>query len=166
MARTSKAALMMAATCMFSCAALQGAQREFDDIVRAVADELGARPVRIPFLGVANFLTSVAHPAGVKHVDVAFFENLASGRDAARDIESAIRSSAGVGWSPFLQVHDRAESVIVYMASDGNACKLLIATLEQTEATVVEVKLRPEAVQVWLNHPEATAHRHGRREAF
>jgi hypothetical protein len=38
-------------------------------------------------------------------------------------------------------------------------------TLEPHEATVVGLKLNPEGLQVWLNHPEDTAlHHHDGRE--
>jgi hypothetical protein len=46
-----KPALIVAASWMLSCALLQGAEREFSDIVRAVSDELHARPLSIPFFG-------------------------------------------------------------------------------------------------------------------
>ena len=51
MIRTSKttAVLVFIALSMLSCAALQGAEGAFDDIVRAIADQLHARPMHIPF---------------------------------------------------------------------------------------------------------------------
>ncbi len=51
---------------------------------------------------------------------------------------------------------DTSETVIVYMADvsrgdAGRECRLLVITLEPEEATVVEVKLNPEGLEVWLN---------------
>jgi hypothetical protein len=155
-----KAALIVAAGLMLSCIAVQGAERGFDEIVRAISDQLHTRPVHIPFFGLVNLATFVAQPAGVKHVDLAVFENLDLDEDAARDIAAAMRITGG-GWKPFVQVrswkHGNQETVIVYMAADQRDCKLLVMTLESREATVVEVRLNPEALQVWLNHPEETA---------
>jgi hypothetical protein len=166
-----KAALMVAAGWMLSCAVLQGAEREFDDIVRAISDQFHTRPLHIPFLGLLNLATFVAHPAGVKHLDIAVFENLDVDGHAARDVAEAIRKSADHSWRPFVQVrswnHGHDETVIVYMGDAGADCKLLVMTLEPGEATVVEVKLNPEGLQVWLNRPEdAAVHHHDRRQAF
>jgi hypothetical protein len=169
-----KTALIVAASWMLSCALLQGAERGFDDIVRAISDELHTRPVHIPFFGLVNLATSVAHPAGVKHLDLAVFEDLDLDEHAAGDVAEAVRRTANGSWKPFIQVrswkHGDQETVIVYMAdvSKGDAerdCKLLVVTLEPHEATVVGLKLNPEGLQVWLNHPEDTAlHHHDGRE--
>jgi hypothetical protein len=165
-----KAALMVAACSMLSSAVVQGAQREFDDIVHAISGQFHTRPLHIPFFGLVNLATFVAHPAGVKHIDLAVFENLDLDDQSSRDIDEAIHS-AYRGWRPFVQVRSwkngHQETVIVYMAEDRGDCKLLVMTLESHEATVVEIRLNPEGLQVWLNHPQETAlHRHDRREAF
>ena len=162
-----KAALIVAAGWMLSCAVVQGAERGFDDIVRAISDQLHMRPMHIPFFGLVNLATFAVHPAGVKHIDLAVFENLDVDEHTARGIAEAMRNAEG-GWKPFVQVrswkhgdpetkHGDQETVIVYMAADRSDCKLLVMTFEAHEATVVEVRLNPEALQVWLNHPEETA---------
>ena len=78
MEKTSKmkAALILIAVWMLSCAVMQGAERGFDDIVRAISDRSHTRPLHIPFFGLVNFATFVAHPAGVKHLDLAVFDQL------------------------------------------------------------------------------------------
>lgn len=145
-----KAALVIAASLMFSCAVLEGAEREFDDIVQAISDQLHARPLHIPFFGLLNVATAVAHPAGVKHLDIAMFENLDLGERAQSDLAETIRSSGG-HWRPFVRVRNRREKVLVYMAQERSDCKLLVITLEPSEATVMEVKLNPESLEVWLD---------------
>ena len=157
-----KTALLVAASWMLSCAVVQGAEREFDDIVRAISDELHARPTHIPFFGLVNFATSVAHPAGVKHLDMAVFEDLDLDEHAAKGIAETIRKSVGGRWKPFVQVRSRDETVIVYMQEDRADCKLLVTTVEAGEVTLVQVKLNPEGLQVWLDEPEKAAlHHHG-----
>jgi hypothetical protein len=151
-----KAALIVTATFMLSCAVLQGAERGFDDIVRAISDQFHARPVHIPFFGLVNFATFVAQPAGVKHLDLAVFENLNLDEHTARNIAEAIRS-ANRDWLPFVRVNNRAETVLVYMQQYRNDCRLLVVAIEVGEVTVVELKLNPEALQVWLRAPDAAA---------
>jgi hypothetical protein len=154
--------LIVAAACMLGCAMVQGAERGFDDIVRAVSDELHARPVHIPFFGLVNFAASVAHPAGVKHLDLAVFDDLDLDDHAASGVAAAIRRTVGGRWKPFVQVRSRTQTVIVYLQEDRADCNLLVTTVETGEVTLVEVKLNPEGLQVWLSDPEKTAlHQHG-----
>jgi hypothetical protein len=153
-----RAALIVAAGWMLCGAAVQGAERGFDDIVRAISEQLHTRPLHIPFFGLVNLATSVAHPAGVKHIDLAVFENLDLDEHATLRVAEAIRS-ADQRWKPFIRVrsrnHGHEETVMVYMAdvsSDTRRdCNLLVITLGPEEATVVELKLNPEGLDVWLN---------------
>ena len=72
-----------ALACLLACGLLQGAHRDFpdfDDIVRAVSDQLHARPVSIPFFGLISFAVFVAQPGGVKRLHFALWEN--ADRDA------------------------------------------------------------------------------------
>jgi len=151
MKAAQKIAVTVAASWMLSSALLQGAEREFNDIVHAVSDELHARPLSIPFFGLINFATSVAHPAGVKHIDLATFQDLDLDEHAVRKIGEAIQRSAKGGWKPFVQVQTRNQTVIVYMHADSADCRLLVTAAEADEVTLVEVKLNPEALQVWLD---------------
>jgi len=63
MGKTSKmkAALIVTAVWMCSCAVLEGADRGFDDIVRAISTQFHTRPPHLPFFGLVNFATFVAH---------------------------------------------------------------------------------------------------------
>jgi hypothetical protein len=155
-----KTALLVAASWMLSCAVAQGAEQGFDEIVRAISDQLHTRPMHIPFFGLVNAATFVAQPAGVKHIDLAVFENLDLGDHAVKDVAEVIRKSAGGRWKPFVQVRSRDETVIVYMEEDREDCRLLVTTVENGELTLVEVKLNPKGLQVWLNEPENTALHH------
>jgi hypothetical protein len=160
-----KTALIVAASLMLCGAVLQGAERGFDDVVRAISDQLHARPVHIPFFGLVNFAAFVAHPAGVKHLGLAVFENLNLDDHAAGEVAKAIQRTDG-GWRPFLKVHGHSETVLIYMAPERNDCKLLLVAIESGEVTVVDLKLNPESLQVWLDHPEDSAlhHRDGRED--
>jgi len=158
MGKTSKmkATLILASVWMLSCAAMQGAERGFDDVVRAISEQFHTRPLHIPFFGLVSFAAAVAHPAGVKHLDLAVFQDLNLGDHWSRDLAQAIRMADG-GWEPFVRVHRPAETVLVYITQERSDCKLLVVTVETGEVTVVELKLNPEAMQVWLQAPDAEA---------
>jgi hypothetical protein len=141
MGKTSKmkAALIVTAAWMLSCAVLQGAERGFDDIVRAISSEFHARPLRIPFFG-----------------HIAVFENLDVDDQRSRDLVEAIRTTDG-GWQPFVQVREHAETVLVYVAPGSSKCRMLVVAIEPGELTLVELKLSAHEMQVWLSQPAAAA---------
>jgi hypothetical protein len=135
--------------------------REFKDVVRAISDEFHTRPMHIPLFGLVNMVTSVAHPAGVTHIRLATFENLKP-RDGGPDLSVVVRAAVGRSWTPFVQVHSRRkgreETVLVYLRSEGSDCRLLVTSIESTEATVVELKLNPEGLSRWISLPRESAH--------
>lgn len=139
--------------------------REFTDIVRAISDEFHTRPLHIPMFGLVNFVTYVVRPAGTKHIDLAVFENLGPQRHSDRDLAGMIQGMVGGAWKPFVQVRSHrngGEMVFIYMRPDGRDCKLLLTTIEPNEATVIQLKLNPDALERWLREPRyAAMHRHG-----
>src|SRR5580658_2441983 len=112
MKTAQKTAVTVAALWMLSCAVVQGAERGFDEIVRAISDQFHTRPVHIPFFGLVNAATFVARPAGVKHLDLAVFENLDVDNEGERGIAKAILTTDG-GWRPFVKVHGHTETILV-----------------------------------------------------
>ena len=143
----------IAAACLF-CAGAQAADREFSDVVRAVGDELHARPTRIPFFGLVNLVTAAAHPAGAKHIDLAVFENVRYLHGYHRNAAESIRNAVGAAWDPFVQVRSDNETVMVYMREAGRDWKLLVIAMERTEATVVELLLDANELARWVQDPE------------
>jgi hypothetical protein len=155
MEKTSRltSSLIVVAALMLSSAVLQGAEREFDEIVRAISDQFHTRPVHIPFLGFVNF---AMRPAGVKHAGLAVFEDLDLDDGAAFAVAKTIRATDD-RWSQFVRVQDRATTVLVFMEQERSDCKLLVAAIERGEITVVELKLNPAALQVWFREPDSSA---------
>lgn len=149
--------------CALVSTAAHATDREFRDVVNAISDEFHTRPIHIPLFGLVNMVTFVARPAGTKHIDLAVFENLGSHDRDGRELGQSIRSAVGGAWKPFIQVWSRhggrEETVLVYMRTEGRDCKLLVTSIEPNEATVVQLKLNPEALQKWLTSPVGQASR-------
>ena len=57
----------------------------------------------------------------------------------------------------FVQVREHAETVLVYIAPEKTKCKVLVLAIERGELTLVELKLSPHEMQVWLRQPGAAA---------
>lgn len=131
------------------------ADRDFRDIVRAIADEYHTEPTHIPLMGLINTVAFVARPAGTKQLDIAVFENLnTQGREGAR-VAARIHQIVGASWKPFVEVRStrNEETTLVYMRPEGHDCRLLVTSIERNEATVVELRLNPAALRRWLDNP-------------
>jgi hypothetical protein len=141
--------------------AARAADREFTEVVRAISDEFGTHPMRIPLFGLVNAFVYVARPAGAKHVDVAIFENLGDRGRGRGDVAATIRSAVGTTWRPFVQVrsnrNERGETVLVYMREQKDICNLLVTSIERDEAVVVQIKLNPEGLRRWMVSPQDSA---------
>jgi hypothetical protein len=140
------------------------ADREFNEIVRSLSNEFHTRPVHIPMFGLVNAVLFTARPAGTKHLDVAIFENFHPGDDAGRDVEAILKNATGGRWIPFVRVISRRkgsqEQTYVYMRHENKGCRLLVASIEANEATVVQLNLNPDGVQRWLREPRKSAWSH------
>lgn len=150
--------------CTLGSAAAHATDREFKDIVNAISDEFHARPLHIPFFGLVNVVTFVARPAGTRHIDLAVFEDLDTRDRDSHDLTLSVRRAVGAAWKPFVQVwshhNGRDETVLVYTRVEGHDCKFLIASFEPNEATVVELRLNPDALEKWIMSPRISARWH------
>jgi hypothetical protein len=157
------------AACALTAPLSFGADREFNEIVRSFSQEFHTRPTRIPFVfGLVNAFLFTAQPAGTKHMDVAIFEDFNAARAAGRDVERIISDATAPRWTPFVKVRSRhngsGEQTFVYMRPEGKGCRLLVASIEPNEATVVQLNLNPEAVQKWLKEPRKSSWMRGGNE--
>jgi hypothetical protein len=152
---------LLLAACTLAAPAAFAVDRQFSDIVRAISDEFHTRPMHIPLFGLVNAVTFVARPAGTSHIDLAVFEHIDTGDRTGRDLQQIVQRAVGRGWQPFVQVHSRhhggEELVMVYMRPEGRECRLLVTSIERSEATVVQLKLNPDGLQRWISDPEGSA---------
>jgi hypothetical protein len=144
--------ILLMALCIGTASA---ADRDFNDVVRAIGDQLHAQPRGVPLFGLVNLFAARTHPAGASHIDLAIFENVGS----MRGIPDSVRAAIGGSWKPFVQVRSRRDddTVLVYMRELEHDWKLLIVNTEPRQATVIQIRLNPEEVARWVNDPEHRA---------
>jgi hypothetical protein len=144
---------------LIACSAANAADREFEQIVKAIESHYGVKPTHIPLLGLGNLFLKTAHPAGVSGFKVAVFENLddrSSDRgDRGGDLDS-VMGRIDSNLHAIVQVHSRpsGESTYIYMGNPGKSTRMLIASVEDHEATVMEVKVDTEALLRFLRDPD------------
>ena len=146
-------ALLLAAS-----SAAFGAGNEFDRLVKAVESHFGVRQTHIPLMGFASFVVSVARPEGARGFKIAIFEDLrAVGDDGALD---RIMRRASEGLTPLVTVRSRrdGESTYIYASGEGKVTRMLIASFERREATIVEVRMDMRQLLRALDDPGSAAH--------
>ena len=117
---------------------------DFDWLVREFTRESGARQVHMPFLGFARFIVNVGHPAGTTDMRLAIFER--GGLDSMR-FRQITDTTVGGSWKPMIRVRAvSGESTNIYERTEGKHLNLLITTLDNDDATFVQVRLKPEAL--------------------
>ena len=140
---------------------------EFDHVVNAIESHYGVKRTHIPFLGFASFVVKVARPAGASGFKLAVFENLRS-TPAYRDRDELNRfmdglSSAGLHRVVCARSRRDGEATYIYVGEAGSSTKMLIATFDRNEATVVEVKVNIETLLKTIDSPEHAGRSFGDR---
>src|SRR5262245_54591184 len=83
----------------------QAKGKGFKDVVKHLETKYGAKKVRIPLLGLANFAVKIIRPAGVKGFKLAVFENQDfSMREGAEPFEVVMRTAYDTEWQPLVRV--------------------------------------------------------------
>jgi len=154
--RTRLPAVLLLASC-----SLFGADREFDRLVAAVESHYGVKRMHIPLMGVANLFVKVARPAGASSFKLAVFENLNSARgygDMA-DLEQLFDELSAGGLRPVVRVHSRSsgESTFICTGEVGKSTRMLIATFERNEATIIECQVNIDLLMKTIAAPESAS---------
>ena len=136
---------------------------EFDRIVKAIESRYGTKPVHVPFMGVANFAVKVAHPEGASGFHLAVFEGLRDPKTDSdpgewRERDHFMDALANKNLRPLVRVHSRRDGEATYIfmgpaSKSGKSTRVLIATFDRNEATVIEVKANIETLLKSLQEP-------------
>jgi hypothetical protein len=130
---------------------------EFDWLVREFSRQSSAKAVHIPFFGLARFVVAVGHPAGTSDLHLAVLEDV--------ELESARFSQltdqlVGPAWQPIVRVRSRkSESTNIYAESHGKDLRVLLTVLDGSEAILLEVRIKPEALMKFVDEHGRSRHR-------
>jgi hypothetical protein len=135
--------------------------------VKTVETHYGVKRMHIPLMGVANLFLKVAHPAGTKSLHVAIFEDMGSaqGYGALADIDRLFDEFQAGGLKPMIRVssgHGR-ESTYICTEQVGKSTRMLIATFDRNEATVIEAEVNLETLMKMVGDPERAGQMFGMR---
>jgi hypothetical protein len=117
---------------------------EFDWLVREFSRQSAAKPVHIPLFGLARFAVATAHPAGTSELHLAVFQDVELESERFSQMTDRV---VGAAWRPIVRVRSRhGESTNIYAQSIGKDLRVLLTVLDGGEATLIEVRIRPEAL--------------------
>jgi hypothetical protein len=145
------------ATLLLSSTPVSAEDPEFGLVVRQVESYFHVKHAHIPLLGLMKPVLWIARPAGAKSLELAIFEDqdFSRGLDDP-EFERLIDKSVGQSWQPLVRVHSRrdSEQTTIYAKDMGKNFKLMIITLEPSEAVVMQVKISSQELIKCLENPE------------
>jgi hypothetical protein len=153
-------------TSLMAAGAAFGGDAEFDRIVKAIESRYGTRPLHVPFMGAANLFVKVAHPEGATAFRLAIFEGLKDLKSAddpgawvARD--RLMDALAGPNLHPLVRTHSHrnGEATYIFLNPARKSARVLIATFQREEATVIEVQANIDTLLKSLEDPEQAGRR-------
>lgn len=134
---------------------------QFDQIVSTIESHYGVKRLHIPLMGLAGFVVKVAHPAGASGFKLAVFPDMgsASGYGDWDDLDSMFERLAGSGLHPVVKVRSRhGEATYIFTGEIRKNTRLLIATFDHNEATVVEATVTMDRLLQTLGAPQDASH--------
>lgn len=146
--------------------AARAGDSEFHSLVERMSDYYQKRPVR--HMGWLNFFANRYTPGGVSHFEMAIFDDVdASRTHAIEELGSSLVSLVGPSYQPFVSVQDlrSGEWTSIYTRESGKEqIEMLIISIDSSDAVLMKMQLKPEAMRKWLEDPMERA-RDARRGA-
>jgi hypothetical protein len=139
---------------------------DFGAVVKVVEEFYGVKHKGIPFLAKAGIKTATAvarlsggnrkRLAEAGSVKVAFFEGQElKSKSGIADFRASLKATLVGRWLPFVQVlslNDGAQTY-VFLRDAGPKYKVLVVTIEQHDAAVVQVDLAPQTLAMLMQDP-------------
>jgi hypothetical protein len=140
---------------------------DFNSVVKMIEQFYRVKHVGIPFLAKAGMkvATTAARIKGgtakrvaeAGSVKLAVFENQEFNGDFTK-FRASLNEALNVTWMPLVQTLSATneEQVYIFLRDAGDKFNVLVITIEQHDATVVQVTLSPKNLALLLKDPEGT----------
>ena len=140
---------------------------DFNSVVKMIEQFYRVKHVGLPFLAKAGMkvATTAARIKGGEarriaeagSVKLAVFEDQAFNGDVIR-FRSSLNEALNITWMPLVQTLSAAENeqVYIFLKDAGDKFNVLVITIDQRDATVVQVTLSPKNLALLLKDPEGT----------
>ena len=141
---------------------------DFKSVVKMIEQFYRVKQVGIPFLAKAGMkvATTAARIRGGEakriaeagSIKLAVFQNQDFDGDFTK-FRASLNEALNVTWMPLIQTLSarNEEQVYIFLKNAGDKFNVLVITIEQREATVVQVTLSPKNLALLLKDPEGTS---------
>ena len=121
---------------------------DFASIARAIDAKHGVKRIWIPFLSIARIAVRMIEPEGVHDFQLATFDG--AERLDPRELQQIMRSNAGNGWMPLVQVrsHRSKEWSFIYARPAAGTDRLELMILAHDSSDTVLVRVEVDAGKV------------------
>ena len=152
---------------IFATTTAHAKEDDFKSVVKMIEQFYRVKHQGIPFLARAGMKVA-ATAARIKggqakriaeagSIKLAVFENQDFNGDFMR-FRASLNEALTATWIPVIQTLSAtsAEQTYIFLRSAGNKFNVLVITIEQREATVVQVTLSPKNLALLMKDPEGT----------
>ena len=158
---------VVAALALVFTSAVHGKGDDFNAVVKMIEQFYGVKHEGIPFLaraGMGAARTAARVKGGTARrlaeagsVKLAVFEDQQFNGEFQK-FRSTLNAALNQTWSPLVQTLSASdnEQVYIFLREAGEKFNVLVITIEQRDATVVQVNLSPENLKLLLKDPEGT----------
>jgi hypothetical protein len=137
-----------------------GGDESFSSIVKHIKTNYNAK--QQGFFGammLARFAVKIIKPAGVKSFKMTLLRDLDYSRAPAPEdghFHSFIRSKIDPRWTPLVEYSSPREKQwsYVYITRENEDVKILVVTLQQHDAVVLQTKFSPDKLAEFMNNPQ------------
>ncbi|HEU5459802.1 MAG TPA: hypothetical protein VFU83_04875 [Pyrinomonadaceae bacterium] len=152
---------------IFATTTVQAKEDEFKSVVKIIEQFYGVKHVGIPFLAKAGMkvATTAARIKGGQakriaeagSIKLAVFENQEFIGDFTK-FRTSLNGALNETWMPLLQTLSATneEQTYIFLRDAGQKFYVLVITIAQRDATVVQVTLSPENLAKLMRDPEGT----------
>ena len=153
--------------CFTSVPVVHATGDDFKSVVKMIEEFYRVKHVGIPFLAKAGMkvATTAARIKGgtakrlaeAGSIKLAVFENQSFNGDFAK-FRSSLNQALNVTWMPLIQTVSAAggEQTYIFLKDAGDKTHVLVITIDERDATVVQVTLSPKNLALLLKDPEGT----------
>jgi hypothetical protein len=146
---------------------VQANEDDFKSVVKMIEQFYRVKHMGIPFLAKAGMkmATTAARIKGGEakriaeagSIKLAVFENQDFDGDFTK-FRASLNAALNVTWMPLIQTLSAKdeEQVYIFLKYAGDKFNVLVITIEQRDATVVQVTLSPKNLALLLKDPEGT----------
>ncbi len=152
---------------IFATTTAQAKDDDFKSVVKMIEQFYGVKHIGIPFLAKAGMkvATTAARIKGGQakriaeagSIKLAVFENQEFNGDFTK-FRNSLNGALNTTWMPLLQTLSATneEQTYIFLRDTGQKFHVLVITIAQRDATVVQVTLSPENLAKLMKDPEGT----------